>query len=296
MSPTGPVSDAGVDTMAAVMERPENTMIAMDFDGTLAPIIDDPEQAYADPAAVEALSRLGPHVGVIAVITGRPAETAVRLGGFQHRSGLERMVVLGQYGVERWDAATDTFSIPPEPHEITQVAQELPALLDELGLQDVRLEHKGRAVGVHTRELDDSESAFDRLAEPLGELAARHGLLIEPGKNVLEIRAPGVDKGGALRDLVAETGVRHVIFAGDDLGDLPAFRAVEQMRTEGVTGLLVCSASHEEDALTEASDLVVEGPTGVAQWLTRLAESLEARSGSKLPGRPATRLLRDMGR
>ena len=56
----------------------------------------------------------------------RAARAAVDLGGFQEVAGLGSMIVLGQYGVERWDAATDTFSIPPEPHEITQVAQELP--------------------------------------------------------------------------------------------------------------------------------------------------------------------------
>lgn len=277
MSPTGAVSEAGHHVLQAVLERPQETLIALDFDGTLAPIIDDPEQAYADQSAVAALNRLGPMVGVIAVITGRPAQTAVRLGRFQHMPGLERMVVLGQYGVERWDAATDTFSIPPEPEQVTEAADELPTLLDELGLQDARLEHKGRAVGVHTRELGDSAGAFDRLAEPMGELAARHGLLIEPGKNVLEIRAPGVDKGVALRQLVRETGVRQVIFAGDDLGDLPAFRAVEQLRTEGIFGLLVCSASHEEDALAAASDVVVQGPAGVSEWLTWLAECLESR-------------------
>ena len=65
-----------------------------------------------------------------------------------------------------------------------------------------------------------------------------------------------------------------MIFAGDDLGDLPAFRAVEQLRAEGVEGLLVCSASHEEDALTAMSDLILDGPPGVAEWLTRLAQSL----------------------
>jgi trehalose 6-phosphate phosphatase len=221
---------------------------------------------------------LGPLVGVIAVITGRPARTAVRLGGFQRTSGLESMVVLGQYGVERWDASTDEFSIPPEPASITAVADELPDILAELGLTDVRVEHKGRAIGVHTRELGDSVSAFERLAEPLGELAARHGLLIEPGKNVLEIRAPGFDKGDALRQLVDEKKIRSVIFAGDDLGDLPAFRAVEALRGEGVPGLLISSASHEEDALSELADLVLCGPEGVADWLGRLAESLEAKT------------------
>ena len=128
----------------------------MDFDGTLAPIIDDPESAYADPAAVNALAELGPMVGSIVVITGRPAETAVRLGGFAGRPGLESMVVLGQYGVERWDAASGEFTVPPDPEEITRVAEELPSVLGALGLADARVEHKGRAIGVHTRELDDS--------------------------------------------------------------------------------------------------------------------------------------------
>jgi trehalose 6-phosphate phosphatase len=275
MSSPGPESVAGVLALDAVLDHPGDTLIGVDFDGTLAPIIDNPEEAFAHPGAVAALRRLGPLVKVVAVITGRPARTAVRLGGFADGSGLRHMVVLGQYGVERWDADTGEFSIPPEPDAITAVARELPAILAELGLTDVRVEHKGRAIGVHTRELGDSVAAFEQLAEPLEELAARHGLLIEPGKNVLEIRAPGIDKGDALRQLVAEKGIRHVVFAGDDLGDLPAFRAVEQLREEGVPGLLICSGSHEEDALSELADLTVDGPEGIAVWLTELADRLE---------------------
>lgn len=274
MSAAGPVSDAGIAAMQAIMARPRQTMIGMDFDGTLAPIIDDPESAYADPAAVKALAELGPLVGSIVIITGRPAETAVRLGRFADTPGLESMVVLGQYGVERWDADSGEFSVPPDPEEITRVSEELPSLLDGLGLGDARVEHKGRAIGVHTRELDDPGDAFDQLLQPLTDLAERHHLQIEPGKNVLEIRATGIDKGDALRRVVAEKHPRQVIFAGDDLGDLPAFRAVEQLRSEGVDGLLICSASHEEDALTPMSDLVLDGPAGVAAWLSRLAQSL----------------------
>ncbi|HEX8508837.1 MAG TPA: trehalose-phosphatase, partial [Propionibacteriaceae bacterium] len=153
------MSEAGIKAMQAVMDKPGETLIGVDFDGTLAPIIDNPDEAFAHPAAVAALSRLGPLVKTIAVITGRPARTAVRLGGFQGVPGLASMVVLGQYGVERWDAATDQFSIPPEPPAITAVAAELPGILEDLGLIDVRVEHKGRAIGVHTRELGDSSAA-----------------------------------------------------------------------------------------------------------------------------------------
>jgi trehalose 6-phosphate phosphatase len=100
----------------------------------------------------------------------------------------------------------------------------------------------------------------------------------EPGKNVWEIRAPGVDKGAALRAIVAETSARQVVFAGDDLGDLPAFRAVRELAAAGVSGLLICSASSEEDSLSELADVIVDGPSGLAEWLNVLAERLAGSS------------------
>jgi len=240
----------------------------------LAPIVDDPEQAYANPEAVAGLGRLGHRVGAVVVITGRPARTAVRLGRFREVNGLRSMTVLGQYGVERWSAADDTYQLPPDPPEITAVAEELPAIVQSLDLAEVTVEDKGRALAVHTRKLSDPRAAFAALSTPLHELAARHGLVVEQGKNVWEIRAPGVDKGRALQAIVAEIGARQVIFAGDDLGDLAAFRAVRDLEKTGLAGLLVCSSSDEEDALTELSDVVVDGPQGFAGWLTELAEQL----------------------
>jgi trehalose 6-phosphate phosphatase len=271
-----PTTQAGEDALLAIVRQPRQTLVALDFDGTLAPIVDDPEQAFADPDAVAALADVGSLVGTVALITGRPVRAAVRLGGLAGRAGLESMVVLGQYGVERWDGATDSYTIPPEPPEVTAAGEELPAILASLGLADARVEHKGRALGVHTRQLADPRAAFDALSDPLRDLAARHGLLLEPGRNVLEIRASGTDKGGALRELVAETGARQVVFAGDDLGDLPAFEAVAALRDQGVAGLLVCSASQEEDALRSRADVVVDGPAGVAAWLRDLAARLRA--------------------
>lgn len=263
--------------MTAIVDDPEHTLIALDFDGTIAPIVTDPEHAVADPAAVTALSRLGQRVRKVAVITGRPARTAVRLGGFAHRTGLSTMVVLGAYGAERWDAADNTFGGQPDPPAIGAVEPELRTKLSELRLTATRVEHKGRAIGIHTRELDDPAAAFATLLPVLRDLAARHGLHLEPGKFVLELRAPGSDKGGALRALIAETQARQVVFIGDDLGDLPAFEAVRDLREQGLPGLLVCSASAEEDALTEHADVVAPGTDGVAAWLTSLADQLDAR-------------------
>lgn len=271
-------SATGAAALEAILRSPSETLVASDFDGTLAPIVDDPEQAYADPDAVAALGRLGEHVGAVVVITGRPARTAVRLGRFREAAGLGSMIVLGQYGVERWDAAADEYRLPPNPPQIDAVADELPKILDSLGLGEAGIEDKGRAIAVHTRSLPDPKRALAALADPLADLAERHGLVLTPGKNVWEIRAPGIDKGATLQAAIDESAARQVIFAGDDLGDLPAFRAVRELAMQGVTGLLICSASTEEDALTELSDVIVDGPGGLAVWLNKLADRLDADS------------------
>ena len=270
------LTDAGREALRAILQNPADTLITLDFDGTIAPIVPDPEHAHADPDAVDALARLGDLVLGIVVITGRPARTAVRLGGFDQHAGLDRMVVLGQYGAERWDAHGNRFRAEPEPEGIAKIEAELPEVLADLGLSGAGIEHKGRAIGVHTRQLDDPAGAFATLQPVLDDLARKQGLKLEPGKFVLEIRANGSDKGGAVRHIAAETGAKQIIFIGDDLGDLPAFDAVRDLREHGTPGLLICSASHEEDALTVHADLVAAGPAGVAAWLTALAEELAA--------------------
>lgn len=266
-----PTTEPGRAAVAAILSDPAGTLLALDFDGTLAPIVDDPDTAHADPDAVTALGRLGGVIAKVAVVTGRPIRTAVRLGGFDGVAGLGSLVILGQYGVERWDAATGETVVPPPPDGIAGFEDELADTLADLGLQDVRVEHKGRAVVLHTRRLADADEAFERLREPIARLAAAHDLVTEPGKLVWEVRGHGTDKGDAIRMLVEETGARQVIFAGDDLGDLPAFDAVEAMRADGRPGLLVCSASTEQDALAHRADLVLSGTSDVAAWLTWLA-------------------------
>ena len=87
---------------------------------------------------------------------------------------------------------------------------------------------------------------------------------------MLELRPPGFDKGGALRSL-CEPLPEAVLFAGDDLGDLPAFDAVDVLRARGVAGLTVCSGSDEGPAaLRDRADVVVDGPAGVVALLRSL--------------------------
>ncbi|MFB6892645.1 trehalose-phosphatase [Kitasatospora sp. NPDC056327] len=268
-----PLTDAGHAGLAALLAAPRDAVIALDFDGTLAPIVPDPGRARAHPAAAPALRALAPRVGTVAVVTGRPAELAVEYGGL---AGLAGVVVLGHYGAERWEAGRLT---APPPHPGVAAARaELPGVLAALGAPDgTWVEDKGRSVAVHTRRTAEPVAAFELLRGPVDALAAGHGLVVEPGRLVLELRPPGVDKGAALTALLRERNARSVLYAGDDLGDVPAFAAVEKLRGEGLAGLLVASAAVGDAPvreLADRADLVVPGPAGVAELLAALGEEL----------------------
>lgn len=270
-----PVTPAGAEGLAALLARPGKAVVALDFDGTLADIVPDPEQARAHPRAVPALVALAPHVASVAVITGRPAGVAVRYGGFASVPGLEHLVVLGHYGAERWDAVTGTVRAPAPHPGVAAVRAELPGLLERFdSWRGTWIEEKGQAVAVHTRRASDPQGAFDALREPLAGLAARHGLMLEPGRLVLELRPPGVDKGVALEEYVREVGAETVVYGGDDLGDLPAFAAVDSLRAKGHPGLLLCSGTGEVPELAEKADLVLPGPAALTDFLASVAARL----------------------
>ncbi|QGF24374.1 trehalose-phosphatase [Raineyella fluvialis] len=267
-----------MDKLDAVLAAPDRTILALDFDGTLAPIVPDPDRAFADPVAIAALRRLSPLLLRVAVVTGRPALKAVELGSLAGGAGLEHLIVMGQYGIERWEASSGEVVAPALPEEIIAVKEALPALLAAAGHPDAWIEDKGRAVAVHTRRLADPAVAQADLSEPVQRLAEEHGLRVEPGKNVLEIRAGGFDKGDAIRDLVQRFDPATVVYAGDDLGDLAAYDAVAALAEEGRTPVLVFPRMPGEDSpLADRADIILEGTDGMAEWLTVLADRLETR-------------------
>jgi len=266
-----PRTAAGREGLAALLAAPDRALIALDFDGTLAPIVPDPADARPLPAALAALRRLAPLAGTLAVITGRPAADAVRFGQLEQVPGI---VVLGHYGRQRWHDGTLT--APPPPPGVEQARQALPAVLAQAGAPaGVRIEDKEDAVAVHTRQAADPQQALGRLRAPLEQLARRTGLVAEPGRLVIELRPPGSDKGRALTELARSRQAAATLFCGDDLGDRPAFRAVAELRRDGLPGLAVCSGSAEVAELAAETDLVVDGPAGVVALLDGLASAFE---------------------
>lgn len=266
---------AGAAGMAAILSQPARALVAVDYDGTLAPIVVHPGSAVPHPDAVATIGRLAGVIGTVAVVTGRSVADVLDLGGMRDAAGLERLVVLGQYGLERYDAATGQCKIP-EPRVGVAVARErLPALLDVAGVSpELAIEDKGHALAVHTRRLTHPARTLERLRAPLAALAAATGLEASLGRLVIELRPPGVDKGRALVELARDREAGAVLFAGDDLGDLPAYDAVASLRDDGIPGVTVCSDSAEVSALRERADIVVEGPSGVVALLAALTAAI----------------------
>jgi trehalose 6-phosphate phosphatase len=268
-------SPEGEQRYAEVVARAADVVVGLDFDGTLAPIVEDPESAHIHPDAAQVLTDLAAAVRAVAVITGRPARQALVLGGLDEVGNAigdvgRELYLFGQYGNERWSSTNRRIVTPRPPAGLATFERDLPRVLRGADAADAYVEDKGLAVAVHTRRLDDADDAFDRLVEPITELAEQHGLSVEPGRQVLEVRSHGMHKG-----LVVEWMVEHVeaggfLFAGDDLGDVEAFEAVLDLRRRGLPTLLVCSASREEPTLRDLADVVVDGPVGVLDLLRRL--------------------------
>lgn len=268
MSAAGSDPGAGYAVVAAVRADPGDALVALDFDGTLSALTVDPATSRLVDGARDVILRLL-RAGIrVCIVSGRPAADVVRLGGLSDVAGLR---VLGQYGLQEW-VSGELRSPEPEPgiasarERLTSVLAEAPA--------GVVVEDKELALVVHSRGAAEPQHAIDELFPALRALADEVGLETVPGRFVVELRPPGVDKGAVLRRLVAELAPRVVVYAGDDLGDLPAFDVVTELRDTGdVMGVAIASVTEGEAVpdVEQRADLTVDGPAGLVDWLAQLA-------------------------
>jgi trehalose 6-phosphate phosphatase len=241
---------------------PPRAGVFVDFDGTLAPIVEDPAAARPHDQAVEVLGELAQRWGRVAVISGRPA-------GFllEHLSGRGSTEFHGLYGMERAVSGAGAIETDPDAERWRgAVAAAAAAAEGRLGATVV--ERKGLTVTLHYR----SEPALQETVEGVGaDLAARYGLVAHHGKMSTELRPPvAVDKGTVVRHLAA--GLAAIAFAGDDLGDVPALEAMAAMRAEGAATLSIASGGAETPLeVVRAADLTVDGPDGIMAVLRQLA-------------------------
>src|SRR5690606_439719 len=141
------VTAAGAAGLDAIRKSPSEAVLGVDSGGTLAPIVDDPAAARAHAGAAPALARLAPLVGALVIVTGRRAAVAVEYGGFEDVEGL---VVLGQYGLERWESGVLT--VPDPPPGVAEARAQPPGLPAAAGAPPATVTgDKGRAGAGPTR-------------------------------------------------------------------------------------------------------------------------------------------------
>jgi trehalose 6-phosphate phosphatase len=268
-----PRTAEGAAGLAALTADPPNALITLDYDGTLAPIATCPEDAVPAPGALAALTACAKAFGTVAIVSGRPAAVVVSLAG---AASVDHLVVLGHYGEERWTSAEGLVA-PPQHPGLPAARRLLTERLAPLVDHGVRVEEKGLSVAVHTRAADNPEATLAAACDTVLGIAEETGLAVNHGRYVVELRAPGAtDKRGAIRGLVSERTPKALLFAGDDLVDLPAYEAVEEFRANGGAGVGVFVDNPEAPSVRERADLVLPSTTACVAFLHALADAARA--------------------
>lgn len=248
------------DVLAPLLAAPALAAVLTDFDGTLAPVVDDPTAAVAVPGTVEVLRALAARYGALAVISGRPTSFLLdRLGPGLRLSGLYGLEEIGVDGVVHVAEEAAPWA--------AVVAGVVGRATDELGPV---VEPKGLSLTLHFRTAPEREGAIRRWAQAE---ALRTGLVLRGAKASVELHPPVAADKGTVVEAIAD-GLDAVCFLGDDVGDLPAFDALDRLAGSGVHAVRVAVRTEEAPpAMLERADLVVDGPEGALAVLRRLAQA-----------------------
>ncbi len=247
---------AALDVLRAA---PEHTAVMVDFDGTLSPIVEDPAAARPLPGAAATLTALHERFAQVAVVSGRPVSYLVAhlppeitLSGLYGLEGRRGGVAWEHPGAAVWRAVVDEV--------VAEARRDVPP--------GVEVEHKGLSLTLHVRPRPDLAPAA---AEWAAGAASRSGLHVRPAKMSVELHPPvDVDKGTVVEDLVGM--LDGACYVGDDVGDVPAFDALDRLAGRGRTAVRVAVETPEADhALLARADLRVRGPEGALAFLAALA-------------------------
>ncbi len=267
--------------MRALLAAPRFGVIS-DFDGTLSPFTATPDEATIAPANAAALDRLLALGVPVALLSGRSAED------LRARFTRPALTYVGNHGLDYWDGAATTSVEEARPWRVA-----LDAALTELPPFDdpaIFIENKGVTATLHYRAASDSDAARAVIEAAVRPLCERHGLVLNSGNQIWEIKPPlALNKGTALAAIVASRGLDGILFLGDDTTDLVAMAELRRLRSardDGSTPLqgLSVGVLHGDDTpieLDDFCDLVAADTADVAALLDWLADTAAARTAAR---------------
>lgn len=210
-----------------------NLLIAMDFDGTLAPLHTDPTQCRAVPGAIDALLGLAELPGTTAMILSGRNLQLLGIGTQLDPWNCGQLLLVGSHGAQPADHPTPTLT-----HEQHLLLSEIGAAAQQCALKDpgMWVETKTLAVGLHTRGAHDPHVAQAALDEFRRWASARPGAHLTEGKKILEVSVSSVTKGSYLKEFLrsATPAFDAVAFAGDDTTDETAMSILNPATDLGI--------------------------------------------------------------
>jgi trehalose 6-phosphate phosphatase len=246
------VIEKGLDTSLERLARTPVLLVASDYDGTLAPIVEDPAAAAPLREAIVALRLLAELPSThVAVISGRSLADLAELSGLG-----PPLHLVGSHGSE-FDAGFAESLSPVAVALRERIREELESIARQG--PGLHVEHKPGSLALHFRRASSAvgERALEAVARGPGALP---DVTVKHGKQVVELGVVSTDKGQALRTVRQRLGATAVLFFGDDVTDEDVFVAL--------AGPDVGVKVGEGES---AARLRVADPTSVAQALARLA-------------------------
>ncbi len=248
--------------------------VVTDIDGTISAIAPTPAEAMVDPGAHAALALLRERLAAVAVVSGRAPQDGAAM------VGLPELTYVGNHGLERIVAGvpwTHPVAAAMQPAIAAALAEIETAARAAADVPWLIVENKGVTGTIHYRLAPDPVAAV-ALLEPLARAATgRHDLRLTLGRMILEIRPLlAVNKGTAIRELAHDLGLRGIVFFGDDVTDVDAFRALREMRQAGEASTLRVGVLGPETspAVLAEIDVSVSGVAACAATLLALAARL----------------------
>jgi len=234
-----------VDQLDLLRGEPDRAAILLDVDGTLAPIVERPEDARVPDDTREVLRELVARYALVAAVTGRPSALA------REFVGVDGIEIAGVHGLE----------LEPEAEAWRERLQAFARSVDW------PVEDKGLSVSFHYRTHENPALARAEL-ERVAARARAEGLKARFGRMVLEVLPPvEASKGTAVRRLLDGAELSRALYAGDDTTDLDAFAALDELEV-GVK--VAVSSAEAPEPLLEQANVIVEGPKGLIQLLREL--------------------------